>query len=121
VHKKRYISGIAICICCLCLFIERKSDITYLIYKYIANIIYKHIWKQLCFSKFKYKVDEATENVKETPDDVLFTQYAEVNRHHKKSDDQSDDDQMDENGNDDEECSDISENEIHNNPYKVSV
>ena len=83
----------------------------------IILIIFVFSWnrKQLCFSKFKYKVDEATENVKETPDDVLFTQYAEVNRHHIKSDDHSDDDQMDENGDDDEECSDISENEIHNN------
>jgi flagellar basal body-associated protein FliL len=83
----------------------------------IIIVIFVFSWnqKQLCFSKFKYKVDEATENVKETPDDVLFTQYAEVNRHHIKSDDQSDDDQMDENGDDDEECSDISENEIHNN------
>ncbi|XP_071143296.1 uncharacterized protein [Mytilus edulis] len=36
--------------------------------------------RQLCFAKSKYNVDEAKETVKETSDDILFTQYAEVNR-----------------------------------------
>ncbi|XP_076083191.1 uncharacterized protein LOC143054160 isoform X2 [Mytilus galloprovincialis] len=36
--------------------------------------------RQLCFAKSKYDVDEAKETVKETSDDILFTQYAEVNR-----------------------------------------
>lgn len=36
--------------------------------------------RQLCFAKPKYNVDEAKDTINETSYDILFTQYAEVNR-----------------------------------------
>lgn len=51
------------------------------------------IWRleKLCFTKTKYKVDEAKENVNEVNEEILFTQYAEVNKMNENNDGFNDD------------------------------